>query len=226
MKKFRKLFGLVFLVGICVAAYYGLKKLEEGQLTQSVQDELSNWHHANPDVYAWLNVEGTNIDYPVAQHPSDDSYYLSHDLEHNSTYYGAIFTERVNSKTFEDPVTIIYGHAIQDGSMFGSLANFADETTFEQYRTIVVETADTRLTYDIFAAYQFSDDHLYHTFQLGEKEKVKEYVANIESQARNQAGFYRSISFDIEKDKLLILSTCDAQTDQKRFVLHAIRRNE
>lgn len=226
MEKFKKLFGLLILIGISVASFYELKKLEDRQLDNSIKKELTNQSHANPDVYAWVKVDGTNIDYPVAQHPNDDAYYLTHDLEHHKTYYGAIFTERINSKTFDDMVTIIYGHAIQDGAMFGSLEKFADKSIFDEHRMIEIETANDRFRYDIIAAYRFSDDHLYHTYQLDEKVNVNEYFSQIESQANNQGGFYRSVIFDVEKDKLLILSTCDAQTDEKRFVVHAIRRNK
>ncbi|MGQ7320260.1 class B sortase [Streptococcus suis] len=72
-------------------------------------------------------MEGTRIDYPVAQHPTDDSYYLSHDSDGAETYYGAIFTELFNTKTFEYSVTILYGHAMVDDSMFGSLDYFTDQ---------------------------------------------------------------------------------------------------
>lgn len=226
MKKFRKLFGLILLMVFLLASFYAVKKVEDGQLDNSSKNELAKRSHTNPDVYAWVKVEGTNIDDPIAQHPDDDTYYLSHDLEHQETYYGAIFTERVNTKTFEDLVTIIYGHAIQDGSMFGSLENFADRSTFNQFKTITIETVNNHFTYDIIAAYQANDDHLFYTYQLGQKVKVKDYITHIENQAKNEGGFYRQVSFDIEKDKLLILSTCDAQSDEKRFVVHAIRRSK
>lgn len=226
MKRLRKWAGLILLVSLLVAGFYGMKIFEDRQLENSTKKELINHNHANPDVYAWLKVDGTNIDYPIAQHPDDDSYYLTHDLEHQATYYGAIFTEKINTKSFDDFVTIIYGHAIQDGSMFGSLENFSEQSIFERYKTIEIETVDDKFSYDIIAAYQMDDSHLFHSYKLGDKDRVKEYVLSLESQARLQGGFYRFRPFDVEKDKLLILSTCDSQTDTKRYILHAVRRNE
>ena len=62
----------------------GLKLLDGFEQTaeeQRSQNAIETKLHQNPDVYAWLTVEGTRIDYPIAQHPLDDTYYLSHDID-------------------------------------------------------------------------------------------------------------------------------------------------
>ena len=63
----------------------------------------------NPDVYAWIQVPGTEVDYPILQSPDDNGYYLVHDINKSEAAAGAIFTENYNTKTFEDPNTVIYG---------------------------------------------------------------------------------------------------------------------
>lgn len=92
-------------------------------------------------------MEGTRIDYPVAQYPTDDSYYLSHDLDGAETYYGAIFTELFNTKTFEYSVTILYGHAMVDDSVFGSLDYFTDQQFFKAHYLGTNETLTHRYEY-------------------------------------------------------------------------------
>lgn len=188
------------------------------------QEELSRQTNKHSDVYAWLTVEGTRIDYPIIQHLSDDSYYLSHDIDGQPTKYGAIFTERINNQSFDDPVTIVYGHAMRDDAMFGSLKNFSEQETFDTFRTIQVTTKEGQYTYDIFAAYTYTDEHLFYTYHLDKQGKLVQYISNVEQISQEYGGYYRKIDFISGKDKLLILSTCDLQLDGSRFVVHAIRR--
>jgi sortase B len=215
-----------FIIGIMIILFliYGfqsLSRLEEDVGQSAQEDKKQELFHQNKDVFAWLTVDGTEINYPVAQHPSDDSYYLSHDLDDNETYYGAIFTELVNSKTLEDPVTIIYGHAITDDSMFGSLDYFADEKFFKDHSLIRIETADKQYEYEIMAAHRYTDDHLFHTYALGSKEGLSHYIMTLKDRVMTYGGSYRQLPVDLAEDKFLILSTCDAVTDTQRYIVTA-----
>ncbi|HEM3615155.1 TPA: class B sortase [Streptococcus suis] len=212
---------MLFLLGILFLCFQALTRLEQTSIEQSSQDVLKQKLHQNPDVYAWVSVGGTKIDYPVAQHPTDDSYYLSHDLDGAETYYGAIFTELVNTKTFEDPVTILYGHAMIDDSMFGSLDYFADRQFFKDHTVIRIDTLDHHYEYDIVAAHPYVDDHLFHTFQMDSKEGMNRYLSILKDRATTYGGFYRPIETNIDKDRFLILSTCDATSDSYRYVVTA-----
>ena len=86
----------------------------------------------NSDVYAWIYVPGTNVDYPVLQHPEDDTYYLEHNMDGSKGLPGCIYSESVNTKDFTDPNTVLYGHNMKNGSMFASLHNFEDQQVFEE----------------------------------------------------------------------------------------------
>ncbi|WP_119876995.1 class B sortase [Streptococcus respiraculi] len=177
--------------------------------------------HQNPDVYAWLKVDGTKIDYPVVQHPRDDSYYLSHDVNGAETYYGAIFTELVNTKTFNDAITIIYGHAMTDGTMFGSLQDLSDPSFFNEHRMVTIYTVDKEYHYEILAAHSYTNDHLFSTFELGTQTGIHHYLATLEERALANGGAYRPLPIEKDKDRFLILSTCDALDDNQRYVVTA-----
>lgn len=69
----------------------------------------------NSDVYAWIYVPGTNVDYPVLQHPTDDAYYLEHNMDGSKGLPGCIYSESVNTKDFTDPNTVLYGHNMKNG---------------------------------------------------------------------------------------------------------------
>lgn len=165
---------LLGVLGICWLKFLDFKESSEPSDVNKIADTLKE----SGNVYAHLIVPGTNIDYPVAQHPMDDTFYLQHDFDDQETIYGAIFTERVNAKEFNDPVTIVYGHATRDGSMFGTLEHFSDHTFFDQNRSITIQTRQEKITYEIFAAYSFTDEHLFHTYHLADKASVKEYRVN------------------------------------------------
>ena len=98
------------------------KKPEETQKsTVEIPIDFQTLQNMNPDIYAWIKVPGTVIDYPIVQSGTDNSYYLNHSVEHDENKAGAIFTEDYNTKTFEDPNTVIYGHGMANGSMFDGL---------------------------------------------------------------------------------------------------------
>ena len=79
----------------------------------------------NPDVYAWIWIPGTNIDYPILQSETeDDAYYLNHTIEKKEGLPGTIYTEKYNGKDFSSPVTVIYGHNMKNGSMFADLHKY------------------------------------------------------------------------------------------------------
>ena len=221
MKFLKFSLATLFLIGILFLCFQALSRLEKTSIEQSPQEVLKQKFHQNPDVYAWVSVDGTRIDYPIAQHPTDDSYYLSHDLDGNETYYGAIFTELVNTKTFNDPVTIIYGHAMVDDSMFGSLDYFVDQQFFKDHTQITIDTLDHHYEYDIIAAHPYVDDHLFHSFQLGTRSGLRTYLDTLKERVETYGGAYREQSIDSEKDKVLILSTCDAVSDSYRYVVTA-----
>ena len=104
----------------------------------------------NPDVYAWITVPGTNIDYPILQSDGYNSYYLDHTLNGESSPEGSIFTENYNSKDFEDPNTVIYGHNMKNGSMFQNLHNYQDRDFFDNNRDVIIYTPDAIRHYKIF----------------------------------------------------------------------------
>ena len=104
----------------------------------------------NPDVYAWITVPGTQIDYPILQRENDNTYYLTHTIDHEEKTEGAIFTENYNSTGFGDPNTVIYGHDMKNGTMFRSLLDYQDREFFEENKEIIIYTPDAIRHYEIF----------------------------------------------------------------------------
>ena len=86
------------------------------------------------DAVAWLTVDDTRIDYPVMQGKTNDDY-LNKDPYGEFSLSGSIFLDSRNEKTFSDPYSLIYGHHMEYGAMFGALDKYKDKTYFDAHRT-------------------------------------------------------------------------------------------
>ena len=133
----------------------------------------------NADIYAWIYIPDTRIDYPVLQHPSDDTYYLNYNLDGSKGYPGCIYTERENAKDFSDFNTVIYGHNMKNGSMFHDLHNYEDESFLPDHSYVYIYTPDRVLRYRIFTAYRYDDRHLLYSFDYATEEGRSGYLSEI-----------------------------------------------
>lgn len=160
------------------------------------------------DVYAWLYVPGTTIDYPIVQHPTDVNYYLRRALDGSSKTAGTIFTQNYNSKDWSDHNTVIYGHNMRNGSMFASLHNFEDKDFFAENRYIYIYTPEDVKVYEVFAAYEYSDVHLLVTFDTTTDEGFADYLANeVFNREGGKAQYHDDVAVT-EKSRIITLSTC------------------
>lgn len=175
----------------------------------------------NPDIYAWLIVEGTEVDYPIVQSPDDNTYYLDHSAEKKEAVEGAIFTEDYNALDFEDPNTVIYGHNMKNESMFGSLHRFMDRSFFNENRKVTVYLPDEIRHYEIFAAYLYDSRHILQTYDFSNDVIFKYYLDQIFSM-RDMNSFVDS-SYDLDKDdRIITLSTCYKGLADTRYLVQAV----
>ena len=173
----------------------------------------------NSDVYAWIYVPGTNVDYPVLQHPEDDTYYLEHNMDGSKGLPGCIYTESVNTKDFTDPNTVLYGHNMKNGSMFGSLKQYKNDGFYEKNAYFTVFTEDAAYRYQIFAYSDVPEDSDVYTTGYLPDETFDGFLTELLKSSYKDTGV--AVGKD---DKVLTLSTCSG--DGLRFVVHAVRVDE
>ena len=89
--------------------------------------------NTNEDIYAWICIPDTAIDYPILQHPTDNTYYLNYNLDGSRGYPGCIYTEDYNARDFSDPVTVLYGHNMKNGTMFAGLHKYGDSEYMDSH---------------------------------------------------------------------------------------------
>ena len=119
------------------AEFTGERDGEAAKLPEGIFSGLGNpidfaeLRSINDELYAWIRIPNTNIDYPIAQSATDDLFYLNHDMYKGDRFAGCIYTESGNSKNFTDPNTVVYGHNMRNGSMFQNLHYYEDPEFFE-----------------------------------------------------------------------------------------------
>lgn len=176
----------------------------------------------NPEIYAWLRVPDTNIDYPILQHADEDqSYYLTRDIYGASQQAGSIYTEYYNSKDFQDPNTIIYGHNMKNGSMFHNVRCFAEKEYFDAHEELYIYLPEKILKYEIIACYEYDDRHLLASFDFHDEEVYAKYLEEIMNPRSMYAMIREGVSLTTE-DKLVTLSTCVANKPNNRRLLQAV----
>lgn len=181
--------------------------------------------NTNADIYAWIYLPDSKIDYPIVQHPTDNYYYLNHNLNGSKGYPGCIYTEDYNTKDFTDPNTVIYGHNMKNETMFAGLHNFEDIQYFDENRYVYIYTPDELLVYEIFAAYEYDDKHLLYNYDYTNETIYQNYLNEI-GELRSTGGIIKE---DIEvttEDKIITLSTCIANKPNNRYLVQGVLLNE
>lgn len=177
----------------------------------------------NPDIYAWIKIPGLSVDYPVLRKPGDDDYYLRRNLRGKYSVAGCLYTQaKYNGDDFSDRVTIIYGHNMTDGSMFGMLEDtYSNSEDFEKYSDIRVYLPKEEKHYRVVAAVPYSDLHIMEQFNRFE---IDEDVLNFEKficDSKETGAVCNRQWVPNRKDKLLILATCQKSNYNRRYIIVA-----
>lgn len=175
----------------------------------------------NSDLYAWIRIPGTVIDYPIGQRAGNDVYYLSHDMYREPRSAGCIFTQDCNSKDFTDPNTVIYGHNMRNETMFQNLHLFSDPTFFEEHPYVYIYTPDRVLAYKVFAAYSYDDRHIMNSFDFDDPEVFGAYLDEV-FHVRSMEKNLREDMTVTTQDRIITLSTCNRGEKDTRYLVQAV----
>ena len=179
----------------------------------------------NPDVYAWITVPGTKVDYPIAQRAGDREFYLHHNINGAYEFAGMIYTEDYNTTDFTDANTVIYGHNMHNDTMFTTLHYFEDRDFFDQHSEVVIYTPDDVLHYTIFAAYAYDSRHLMQSFDFSDPEVFDAYLDQVFA-IRDMTAYFRDGVTVTAEDKIITLSTCFDGRDDERYLIQAVLTDE
>ena len=179
----------------------------------------------NPDLVGWLTIQGTKVDYPVVQKVDDNDFYLNHSFDGSEDSAGTIYVDYRSDIVNPTTNTMVYGHNMKNGSMFGSLKNYLQEDFFKEYRYIQFNTIYEHRLYQVVSvglsevAYQDESSYRYYNFiQANNLEEWQEFVDNVSAMAVYQS----DVTLD-PSDEILTLSTCNSYTEDGRLFIVAKR---
>lgn len=176
--------------------------------------DISKLKEQNKDTIGWIEVKGTNVNYPFVQ-TSNNDYYLTHSFNKSYNSAGWVFLDYRNNIKNLDKNTIIYAHGRYDKTMFGTLKNVFNNTWLNNKNNylINISTDSSDTMWQIFSIYKIktTTDYLKINFDTSE---FNEFIKLIKD--RSQYNFDTSVS---ENDKILTLSTC--YNNEIKIVIHA-----
>lgn len=170
----------------------------------------------NSDVIGWIEMEAIDISYPVVQ-GTDNNYYLHRTIQKTDNFAGTIFMDFQNHKNFGDRNSILYGHNMKNGSMFGMLKKYREQETYDKSPYFWIYTKDFIYKYEIYSCAevdQYSQDYQI-TFQ--DRASFEEFLNRTKNQSAIETGI------DVEYgDTVITLSTCTGN-DTTRFIVQGKR---
>ena len=179
--------------------------------------DLNALRQQNSDTKAWLQVTGTNINYPVVQ-TTNNEYYLKHSFDKSYNSAGWVFADFRNKLDGTDRNTIFYAHARSDGSMFGSLKNILSSSWVSDDNNFTVRTVNDSVSglWQVFSVYRIpvTNDYIQTDFRSDE-----EYL-NWLNMLKNRSQYKFNANMQAT-DKIITLSTCHGVTSSERVVMHA-----
>ena len=186
----------------------------DAHMEAMAQLDLAALRAANSDVIGWIRIPDTKIDYPIVQ-GDDNDFYLGHTWQREENSVGSIFMEHRNTPDFTDYNTILYGHNMNDGSMFANLKRYETEWFWQRHPYIYIATEEGVFRYEVFSAYESSTEGTAYGLSF-HQEKTK--AAFLSTAVKNSVAD-RNIRPKLT-DRVLTLSTCSGAGYANRWVVH------
>jgi sortase B len=232
--------ALVFIV----SAFYLIKYLLDGkkakdyykEITPPVlvdEDNLADFEDAkkyylelksqNVDFAAWLKILGTSINYPVMYTPNNMEFYLRKNFKKEYSEEGCLFASNISNIDRPSDVITIYGHDMINGTMFGGLRKYKEQTYFKGHQYMILDTTTARKYYRIVAIIRTNVDtgksdefKYYNLVDIPTEADYDKYISQVKEKQ-----FYETNVPSQFGDNFLQLSTCDSTSDSARVVVIA-----
>lgn len=191
--------------------------------TVSVLRQYAELYRMNSDLAGWLKIDGTMVNYPVMQTPESPDYYLKRSFDKAYSEHGCLYAREVCDLNAPSDNITIYGHHMRDGSMFGGLSRYKDQSYYESHSTLIFDTLTQSHTYEILAVFLTTasegEGFHYHLFSdASDEAHYDEFVDTCKALSLYDTGVDA-----VYGDKLITLSTCDYTQTNGRLVLVAKR---
>lgn len=179
----------------------------------------------NTDICAWIYIPGTEVNYPVLQNAAatdpHDTYYLDHTVDRVSGLPGAIYIEPCNARDFSDRNTVLYGHHMKNGTMFASLDRYKDNVFMEEHPYAYLVTPEQNMVYEVCAAVLYDNRHIMGIYDFEQDSSYQAFLDSL-TDNRNMEDVFREGVEMTTDDRLITLSTCVKDQDDRRLIVEAV----
>lgn len=181
----------------------------------------------NEDIVGWLEIEDTDISYPVFQ-GTDNSYYMTHNYKKEKSRNGSIFLDKDYDWNIKSNNLLMYGHNLNNGKMFQDLLKYKDEDYYKKHKIIRFTTDNEDNEYEIMAVfksrvYYKSEKNVFRYYQFINPKSEKEYNEFVENSKK--ASLYDTKVDSEYGDELITLSTCSYHTEDGRFAIVGVKKD-
>lgn len=203
-----------------------------GTYEETFQDdgfESIDWNYrlsVNPDIIGWISVPGTAIDYPIAQGNSGDpGYYLHHDANKRWDYHGAPYLtwECAEGGLLHSPNALVFGHHLQDGTMFSKLSDFVDIAYLDEHTPIQIQTPTEKANLTVLAVDRVNANRETVRIEFGTASDHDTWLASVTAESDSNLS---SAGFDFGSvENVVTLCTCSYSTwgNERTLVYCAIK---
>lgn len=167
----------------------------------------------NTEIVAWLFAEGTPIDYPVL-HTDNNSYYLNHLYNGESNKSGSLFLDYRNTGRFTERNTVIYGHYMNNDTMFGSLKLYKEQDFYEEYPTMLLYTPEGDYLIELICGTVEDGKYEFVQFEFEDEDAFAEYVDAF----RSRSTFQSNVKLE-PGDRIISLCTCSYEWNNARYMV-------
>ncbi|QDQ03399.1 class B sortase [Lysinibacillus fusiformis] len=181
----------------------------------TIRPQFNELLAVNDRIVGWISVDNTKLNNPILQADNND-FYLNRNFKDRESRAGSVFMDYRNDALDMNRNTILYGHAMKNGTMFGSLKNYLNQDYADAHRTIYLDTLYEGYDIEVFAAYETTIDFYYIETEFNSNDDFLQFIKKV--QTRSTIDMNIDIGPD---DKILTLSTCkdSVMSDDHRFVV-------
>jgi sortase B len=185
--------------------------------TAPIEIDFESLLKENPDVAGWIYCPDTVVNYPV-MHGEDNDLYLHHMVNREYNFAGCIFEDCDNARGQTDPATILYGHSMNDGSMFAMIHEYTKQEYYDEHPTMWYLTPTQNYRLNLVAGFVAEeDDPVYNLFQT--PQEMQAYL----KEALDKSTFQSDKQYYLETvDRIIVLSTCAYEFNNARYILIAV----
>lgn len=181
----------------------------------SIRPQFIDLKEVNENIVGWVSAEGTKLNNPILQ-AEDNEFYLDRNFKDDSSRAGSVFMDYRNDMNANNRNTILYGHAMKNGTMFGDLKKYGEQDFAEENASVYFDSLYEGYDVEVFAAYETTIDFYYIETDFETDEDFNQYIDEVKERS--------SIDMPVDvqpDDEIITLSTCDnlVTSNDRRYVV-------